>query len=320
MGGGSYDRDVSGSDSGSSSSGSYDRTAYSTTAETKFSRSSQDKSTRSLGRSLTCTHKHPIVCGVDVTGSMGDWPKVIWDKLPMFYGQIIQQGYLTDPAISFAAIGDAYADRAPLQVCDFAQSDDLDAAIESLWLEGGGGGQDHESYELMMHFYAHRVTFQKNAMRPILFITGDEAFFPAIEDSTLRQWIDTGYPTQTTEQIAADLKKIYDVFLLRKRYTNGGEAGIQAGWERLLGKQNVTLVEDPKSIIDLMLGIIAMVSKARSLEAYAKDMAGRGQSKARIKAVTDALKPLSDNLGIVPVGTGGLAKSGGDARKGSKRF
>ena len=50
---------------------------------------------------------------------MGDWSKIIYDKMPMFYGQIMMQEYLTDPAISFCAVGDAIHDRAPIQVTDF---------------------------------------------------------------------------------------------------------------------------------------------------------------------------------------------------------
>ena len=39
-----------------------------------------------LAGRITCPAEEPIVCAVDVTGSMEDWPKVIYDKLPMFYG------------------------------------------------------------------------------------------------------------------------------------------------------------------------------------------------------------------------------------------
>jgi len=37
-------------------------------------------------KKLICKHKNPIVFALDVTGSMGEWAKVIYDKLPMFYG------------------------------------------------------------------------------------------------------------------------------------------------------------------------------------------------------------------------------------------
>jgi hypothetical protein len=49
------------------------------------------------------------VIAVDVTGSMKEWPAVIYDKLPMFYGQIMMQDYLADPQISFAGVADTAA-------------------------------------------------------------------------------------------------------------------------------------------------------------------------------------------------------------------
>ena len=56
---------------------------------------------------------------LDVTGSMGEWPKIIYDKLPMFYGQIMMKNYLPAPSVSFSAVGDATSDDAPLQVTRF---------------------------------------------------------------------------------------------------------------------------------------------------------------------------------------------------------
>lgn len=44
----------------------------------------------------------------------------------MFYGQIMMQNYLSDPSISFCAIGDATSDEAPLQVTDFGQGKEID--------------------------------------------------------------------------------------------------------------------------------------------------------------------------------------------------
>lgn len=71
---------------------------------------------------------------------MGDWSKIIYDKMPMFYGQIMMQGYLQDPAISFCAIGDAKMDDVPLQVTSFGQGKQIDEVLSKMYLEGGGGG------------------------------------------------------------------------------------------------------------------------------------------------------------------------------------
>lgn len=35
---------------------------------------------------LKSIFENPIVFALDVTGSMGDWSKIIYDKMPMFYG------------------------------------------------------------------------------------------------------------------------------------------------------------------------------------------------------------------------------------------
>jgi hypothetical protein len=72
---------------------------------------------------LVSRHKHPIAVIIDVTGSMGDWSKIIYDKMPMFYGQIMMQGYLTDPALSVCGVGDANSDNAPLQIGEFGQGE-----------------------------------------------------------------------------------------------------------------------------------------------------------------------------------------------------
>eukprot|EP00349_Pseudokeronopsis_sp_Brazil_P002038 CAMPEP_0202962536 /NCGR_PEP_ID=MMETSP1396-20130829/6650_1 /ASSEMBLY_ACC=CAM_ASM_000872 /TAXON_ID= /ORGANISM="Pseudokeronopsis sp., Strain Brazil" /LENGTH=59 /DNA_ID=CAMNT_0049683199 /DNA_START=131 /DNA_END=310 /DNA_ORIENTATION=- len=59
---------------------------------------------------MTTEAENPIVVAIDVTGSMGNWSKIIYDKMPMFYGQIMMQGYLSDPALSICGIGDASTD------------------------------------------------------------------------------------------------------------------------------------------------------------------------------------------------------------------
>ena len=50
----------------------------------------------------------------------------------------MMQGYLEEPSISFAAIGDTHSSSAPLQVTEFAHGADIDTAIKKIWIEGGG--------------------------------------------------------------------------------------------------------------------------------------------------------------------------------------
>jgi len=162
MGGSYYDRSV-----GTSSDGT-----FSASASTALSQSKLHEDLNPLKREIKCSNKTPIVVSVDVTGSMGDWPRVIWDKLPMFYGQIMMQGYLTDPAISFSANGD-FHDAAPLQISDFAQGNDIDGKISKIFLEGGGGGPEasHESYELSAYYYSRHCKIENNSIKPFFFLS-----------------------------------------------------------------------------------------------------------------------------------------------------
>lgn len=112
MGGLSYDRDVYSSGSNYSSSGFHSSSLADHAFKTSDVRA-LDPKLLPLNRHLECTTKNAIVIALDVTGSMGDSAKLLYDKLPMLWGQLEQQGYLKDFSISFAAVGDCTCDGAP---------------------------------------------------------------------------------------------------------------------------------------------------------------------------------------------------------------
>ena len=84
-------------------------------------------------------------------------PRTLQTKLPQLLGLLKQQGYAADPQLMFGAIGDATCDRAPLQVGQFESDNRMDGDLEHILLEGGGGGQKTESYELAMYFMARHT-------------------------------------------------------------------------------------------------------------------------------------------------------------------
>src|SRR5215208_1491505 len=163
MGGGYYDRDVGMTETAEPSS-------YTVVAQKAMSQKGPHADLVPKGRFLTCAHRNPIVVAMDVTRSRGNDSKIVYDKMPMLYGQLMMQGYLEDPAVSFAAIGDAHSgDRMPLQVCDFASGTELDAWLTKIWLEEGGGGTGRESYELAAFFYARRTELAAGGDKGYLF-------------------------------------------------------------------------------------------------------------------------------------------------------
>lgn len=248
---------------------------------------------------------NPIVFALDVTGSMGEWAKIIYDKMPMFYGQIMMQKYLTDPAISFCAIGDHTGDDEPLQITEFGQGKAIDQLLSKLVLWKSGNGNEHESYELAAYFYDQNVDMI-NAELPFFFVTGDEGYFDEIQGKTLQTVFGKGIKQSSipSKQVWQNLMQKYNVFHIHKRYTSANyEKKIRQQWTDLLGEERVLNIEHPKACVDIIMGAIALTA-GRTLESYINDMKTRGQTSERIEEVGSVLlkysQKLKDNT-IIPV-------------------
>lgn len=125
----------------------------------------------------------PIVVAMDVTRSRGDDTKRLYEQLPLLMKRIEERRYVDGPGISFAAIGDADADKAPLQVGQFEADNRLDKALSNLWIEEGGGGTGQESYELAACYYAGTNAVRLREGRGgkgFFFFVGDEGFYPVV--------------------------------------------------------------------------------------------------------------------------------------------
>lgn len=216
---------------------------FSAEAQAALSHTAQDPTTRPFGREITCTHHTPIVLAMDVTRSRGNDSKILWDKLPMFYGQIMQRQYAEDPAISFAAIGDATAgDTAPLQVCDFAVRDELDAWISRLFLEEGGGGTGQESYELAVLYFARRCRLPElpAGKKGIMFITGDERYYEKVDKDQIQGILGPGISEESvlTSYAFEQLKERFDTyFLFPVKAAEQRKADIDAEFARRLNRE-----------------------------------------------------------------------------------
>ncbi len=255
---------------------------------------------------VNCFHKHPIVCMLDVTGSMGSSVYAIYDRLGSLFIEIERQNYLSDPAISFAAVGDAYCDRAPIQVCQFSQSEELITFLQKIWIEHGGGGQSRESYELMLYYYARHCILEKPEI-PFLFIIGDEGFYPQVDSDQVLKHFGDDVSAMNARQIFKELKKKFhdNVFLLHLEYGGGMDHTIVEQWQDVLDSHVIAL-EDPTTVVEVMLGIIAMTSRSRDLEGFSEDLSqylhrmqikgGGGKTSGTKKKVDDTVAKVRKML------------------------
>jgi hypothetical protein len=186
-----------------------------------------------FGKAREVNNETPIVVALDVTRSRGDDTKLMYEKLPMLMGQIELKGYVPNPGISFAAIGDATVDSAPLQVSQFEADNRLDEALGRIWIEEGGGGTGQESYELCAYFYSRTncVRLAKGVgKKGYFFFVGDEGFYPKVDREQVKRVIGDDLPDDldAAEAFRRLHEKFHVLFLYPKKGMDQRKADIDA--------------------------------------------------------------------------------------------
>ena len=183
----------------------------------------------------------PIILALDVTGSMGSVPHhLVKEGLPKIMGGIIQHG-IPDPQLLFLAIGDHEYDDSPLQVGQFESSDELlDKWLTDVFLEGGGGGNDGESYSLAWYFAAnHTVTdsFEKRGQKGFLFTIGDEPTLKRYPKHVMKELMGDGeFHDFSSDELLEKAREKFHVFHLHIKQTRAGSMqNTIDGWKKLMG-------------------------------------------------------------------------------------
>lgn len=206
----------------------------------------------------------------DVTGSMRWVPRTLQAKLPELFGLLQRKGYVEHPQVMFGAIGDATCDRAPLQIGQFESDNRMDDDLGKILLEGGGGGQLRESYELAMYFMARHTSidcFEKRGKRGYLFIIGDERAYPKLKAREVRRVVGDGLRDNCPLAfVLFALQRMYDVyFIIPEEAQNSGNAEVAAFWRSRLG-QNVIQLDDLDATCETIALTIGLAEGAIDLE------------------------------------------------------
>ena len=266
--------------------------------------------------------EHPTSLAIavlfDVTGSMGYVPRVLQAKLPQLLGLLLRKGYVEHPHILFGAIGDATVDRVPLQVGQFESDNRMDDNLGSILLEGGGGGQMTESYELALYFMARHTSIdclETRGRRGYLFVIGDEMAYPEVKRREVGAVVgDKLGENIGLEAIVAEARRKYDVYyLLPEGSSYAGDRRVVEFWQRLLG-QNVIQLDDLDAVCETIALSIGLGEGTIDLDGGLADLGDVGSDKAR--TVGRALAVIGERAPAVASGAlpARPAGAGGDAR------
>jgi hypothetical protein len=199
----------------------------------------------------------PIIIGLDVTGSMGQLAvDIAKNQLNEVITKIYDEKPVVDPQLMFTAIGDSYCDESPIQVTQFESDIRIAEQLQDIYFEGGGGGNDGESYNLAYYFAAKHTdtdSFSKRGEKGFLFTIGDENCLDEITKEQIKEYIgDEVTEDVSTRAILKECQKRYEVFHLIVKPRGGGEI---ENWKKLLGERAV-LVNDPKKLPQVIVDLI----------------------------------------------------------------
>lgn len=207
----------------------------------------------------------PLAIVSDITGSMGEDPKIFFSKLG--YLDLEGQEYLgQDMEICFGATGDAYCDNYPFQIRKPVSGQAMKQALEDIIKEKGGGGQQMETYELFALYFARLVQTPNAIRKPILILIGDEAPYPFVNEDQAEDLLGiTLNERLSTKAIFEELKKTWSVYLIRRPYNgavekdvmNATSAKIYYQWVELLGEDHITTLPNADRVVDIIFGILA---------------------------------------------------------------
>ena len=238
----------------------------------------------------------------DVTGSMGHIPVVLQKKLGQLMHILLAKSYVQDPQILFGAVGDATCDRVPFQIGQFESGLEMDDNLGKFFLEGGGGGQNTESYELIPFYFARRTDldcWDKRQEKAYLFTIGDEMPYPKVDRAQVEDLIGEKLEVDVTlEQITKELLTRYEWFHIIPTTSTGSMPSIAQRWKKLLGER-VIMLPDADAVCETIVMTIGLVEGAiASVKDGADDLHSAGADSNAIRAASSALAVVSTSRAI----------------------
>jgi hypothetical protein len=205
-----------------------------------------------------------IIVGLDVTGSMHSvLDAMARTGLNTLATEIYNRKPVSDPHIMAMGIGDVeMGDRAPLQVTQFEADIRIADQLTKIYLEGGGGGNCHESYMLPWYFAAFHTKidcFLKRGKKGYLFTIGDEQPQMVLKAGDVEKVM--GYRPQadlTIEDLYAKVSQMYHVFhimVAEGSHYRGAGRTVNAEWKAILG-QRALLLEDHTKLAEVIVSAI----------------------------------------------------------------
>lgn len=127
----------------------------------------------------------PVILALDVTGSMGSTAMEVAKKINVVMTKLYDE--VKDVEFMVMGIGDLSYDRAPIQASQFESDIRIAEQLDKVFFEGGGGGNDFESYTAAWYFGSRHTKLDcwNRGKKGIIITMGDEPLNPYLPHKAL---------------------------------------------------------------------------------------------------------------------------------------
>jgi hypothetical protein len=252
----------------------------------------------------------PIIIALDVTGSMGHIAvEMAREGIKTTIEEILNRKPVSDPHIMVMGVGDPEMyDTAPLQVSQFEADTKIIEQLSNIYLEGGGGGNGHEGYNMPWYFAATKTkidSFDKRGKKGLLFTIGDEDPALTLHRTSVKEFIgdDIQYdlPSERLLELVQQKYDVFHVVVEEGSHARYNPNAVVAKWNDLLGEGRVIRLSDHTKLPEVLVSAI-QVNAGENVDDVTKSWDGTTGL-----VVSHAVKNLAVNQNRKP---GGLVKFG----------
>ena len=241
----------------------------------------------------------------DVTGSMGGIPRRLQTELPKLQALMLRKNYCVDPQILMGAIGDWNGDKAPLQVGQFESGIEMEDNLTNFFLEGGGGGQNTESYQNALYFLARKTStdcFEKRGQKGYAFLLGDEHPYAVSTKREIKEIFGDDVEADIPlAQLVREAQEKWEIFFIipKESSTAASDRRLESHWQEIIGAEHVILLDKVEAVCEVIGSTVGLLEGSVDHAGLVADLKDVGSTDASAKAAAKAVKSVK---AIVPAG------------------
>jgi hypothetical protein len=209
----------------------------------------------------------PIMLGLDCTGSMSMVVEAMRKGMGTLLGEIIERKPVSDPHVMALAVGDFTCDEAPIQATQFESDSTVIAKqVESLYLEGGGGGNDFEGYLGPLYLAAMRTDTDavREGRKGFIFTVGDEEPQQLLRASEVKRFFGDAIQRDLTgEELVSLVERsgwhYFHLMVAEGSHMRSHAAEVKKAWTSLIG-QHALLLTDHTRMAEVIISTIEVIA------------------------------------------------------------